>query len=335
MTSDAVAFSEFELVAERVRNWGKWGESDEIGALNYLTAEGLASAAGLVTEGQAFPLSIPIDSEGVWSGNSMRRNAIHQFVVDGGDSRDLGEQMGAWPQAGAGNQLFPAVWGGRTRFADDTIFMSLQGSTQWDALSHVWYDEQMYNGYAAATVTSRGATRNGIEKAVAKGIAGRGVLLDVARHRGVQSLPPNSPVFAEELDEICAAQGMAIRSGDILLIRTGWWSTFEPGTDGSAWIAGCPGLHWSCADWIHEHEIAAIAADNLAVEVASAEVEDVFLPLHLLCIREMGVIFGEFWDLDALASACAADSRYDVLLVAPPLNIPGAVGSPVTPIALR
>jgi len=328
-------YSEFTEVADRLRRWGKWGERDQIGALNFITPEAVREAATCVQAGKVFPLSIEIDAEGVWQNNSIRRNAVHLFVVDGGDSRELGNELADWDQTGDGDQLFPQVWDGHTRFADDVIFMSLQGSTQWDALSHVWYDEKLWNGYPSHSVTSRGATRNGIDKTLGKGIVGRAVLLDVARFRGVDHLPANESILPDELDAVCAAQGVTIRSGDILLVRTGWWSTFTRGGDGATWMNGCPGLHWSTADWISEHEIAAVASDNLAVEVSAAHVEGVFLPLHLICQRDMGVMFGEFWDLDALAADCAEDGRYEVQLVASPLNIPGAVGSPLTPIAMK
>jgi len=322
-------------VAARVRNWGRWGAADQVGALNFITPEIVREAARLVRDGSVFPLGIPLDADGVWSGNSIRRNPVHQFVVDGGDSRDLGHELNGWTWVGAGEAVLGATWAGRTRFADDTIFMSLQGATQWDALSHVWYDEELYNGFPARSVTSRGATKNGIEQTLAKGIVSRGVLLDIPRHRGVPHLAPNEPVYADELDAVCEAQGVEVRTGDILMVRTGWWSTFTRGGDGAAWRAGSPGLHWTTAEWIHDHEVAAVAADNLAVEVAASDVEQVFLPLHLLCQRDMGVMFGEFWDLEALATDCARDGRYEVQLVAPPLNIPGAVGSPLNPIALK
>lgn len=322
-------------MAERVRNWGRWGADDQIGALNFITPDVVRDAARLVTQGRVFPLGIPLDADGVWSGNSIRRNPVHQFVVDGGDSQHLGGELNGWTWARSGEAVLEATWAGRTRFADDTIFMSLQGATQWDALSHIWYDEQLYNGFSAHSVTSRGATKNGIEQTLNAGIVTRGLLLDVPRHRGFAHLPPNEPILVEELDEVCRAQGVTPRRGDILLVRTGWWSTFTRGSDGAAWRAGSPGLHWTTAEWLHRHEVAAVAADNLAVEVAAYDVEDAFLPLHLLCQRDMGVMFGEFWNLDDLAQDCAQDGCYEVQIVAAPLNIPGAVGSPLNPIALK
>lgn len=332
---EIASFEEFEATAERVRNWGRWGESDQIGALNLITAESRKESVALVRAGKVFSLGIRFNADGVWGANGMRRNPIHVFMIDGGDSLELGNQLSEWPNATAADSSFGGLWKGRTRYADDMVIMSLQSSTQWDSLGHVWYDDQLYNGYPAAAITSRGATRNGIEHTLSKGIVGRAVLLDIARHRGVDSLPTRSPIFAEELEEVCEAQGVEIQRGDILLVRTGWWSTFRPGSDGTAWRTGCPGLHWTTASWLREKDVAAVASDNIAVEVSGATVEHAMLPLHMLTIRDMGVMLGEFWDLDALAVDCAEDGRYEVHLTAAPLNIPGAVGSPLNPIAMK
>lgn len=95
------------------------------------------------------------------------------------------------------------------------------------------------------------------------------------------------------------------------------------------------GLDWRCAQWLHDHEVAAVASDNLQVEDPVSGVDGLFLPLHLLCLRDMGLMLGEYWDLTALAADCAADGVYEFQLVAPPLRFVGAVGSPVNPIAIK
>jgi kynurenine formamidase len=257
------------------------------------------------------------------------------FFIDGGESEGLGDMLASWPSRRVDDEVLSGYWSTRTRFADDSVFMNLQSATQWDALSHVWYDGKLYNGFDSEWVTSRGALRNGVEKVLAKGIVGRGVLLDVARFRGVDNLPTRTPIYADELQAVCAAQGVTIRSGDILMVRTGWWSTYRPGENSKSWRLGCPGLHWTAAQWLHDVEVAAVAVDNMAVEVHGRHVAEAMLPLHLLCLRDMGVMLGEFWDLDALAADCADDGRYEMQVVAPPLNIPGAVGSPLNPLAMK
>jgi hypothetical protein len=123
----------------------------------------------------------------------------------------------------------------------------------------------------------------------------------------------------------------AAGSGDILLVRTGWMTKFHARRD----TTPSAGLNWRCAEWLHERDVAAIAADNSQVEDPISDLEGNMLPMHLLCLRDMGLAFGEYWDLDALADDCAAGGRWEMQLVAPPLRITGAVGSPINPIALR
>ena len=127
---------------------------------------------------------------------------------------------------------------------------------------------------------------------------------------------------------------MSIEPGDIVVVHTGWWTRFTRTGDGAA--AGS-GLHWSAASWLHDHRVAAVAADNLMVEDPDQEsgVTGTLLPMHMLCLRDMGLMLGEYWDLGALAADCASDGRYDFQLIAPPLRVVGAVGSPVNPIAIK
>ena len=219
------------------------------------------------------------------------------------------------------------------RFNDDMIIMTLQAATQWDAISHVYYDDQLYNGYPASSVTSLGAYHCGIDKVDSKGITSRGVLLDVVKHRGAETfLELGTPITPEELDDVARAQGVTVGRGDIVLVHTGWWSRFLQNGDGTEPGAG---LDWLCAAWLHDHEVAAVAADNLMVEDPVSAVEGTFLPMHMLCLRDMGMMFGEYWNLTPLAADCAADGVYEFQLIAPPLSVVGAVGSPVNPIAIK
>jgi len=326
---------EWRAVAERVRNWGRWGKDDQLGTLNFITPEVITRAAGLVKQGKTFALGLNIDRYGPWGGDGFRRNAIHLMYVDGGDANTLSEHLKGW--GGPVEAGMVHAWeAGPLRWNDDFVIMALQGSTQWDALSHVYYDDQMYNGFPAAAVTSFGATKDSIDQVDVKGIVSRGVLLDVAQYRKLPHLPPNTPIEPEELDAVAQAEGVAVSSGDIVLVRTGWYSLFEQTSNATEWMMGSPGLSWRCAEWLHEHEIAAVACDNIAVEVAPSQVEGVgVLPLHLLCIRDMGLMFGELWRLDPLGADCARDGVYEFQLVAPPLRVTGAVGSPINPIALK
>ncbi|AYF76383.1 cyclase family protein [Nocardia yunnanensis] len=330
---EASVTEEWRKAGERVRNWGRWGDDDQLGTLNLLTPERIAYAATRAVRGRAIQLGIPFDAYGPQSAGGMRRNPVHLMAIDGGDA-ELAAQLAGWggPQEA---QVAGMYARGPMRFNDDYVMMPLQAATQWDALSHVYYDGLLYNGYPAASVTSLGATRLGIEQVAERGgVVGRGVLLDVARHHGVDRLAAGTVVGPHDLDAVIAAQGVELRPGDILVIRTGWWTRFLETRRQSEWFSGSPGLSWRCAEWLHEHEIAAVALDNPAVEVMRPE-DGVMLPLHMLTLRDMGLPLGEIWDLEALGRDCAEDRVYDFLLCAPALRIPGAVGTPISPVAIK
>ena len=325
--------TDFQRVARDVRNWGRWGPDDELGTLNFITADKVAQAASLVRSGTVFPLGVDFGASGPQGSFAFRQNPVHVMTVDGGDVNTLARYGPQWSRNLVAQQLGEYFVDNPFRFNDDMIIMPLQAATQWDALSHVYYDDQLYNGFPADSVTSAGAFHCGIEKVDVKGIVSRGVLLDLVRHRGAEAfLEQGNPITPEELDDVARTQGVTVGRGDIVLIRTGWWTRFLETGDRSATYAG---LDWRCASWLHDREIAAVAADNLQVEDLVSGVEGVFLPLHLLCLRDMGMMFGEYWDLAALADDCAADGVYDFQLVAPPLRVVGAVGSPVNPIAIK
>ncbi len=255
------SLTDFRRVAGDVRNWGRWGDDDELGTLNFITADKVAQAAGLVKHGKVFPLGVDFGSSGPQGAFKFRHNPIHVMTVDGGD-------VSTWAATGrSGRATLVAQELGKYfqdslfRFNDDMIIMPLQAATQWDALSHVYYDDQLYNGFPADSVTSLGAFHCGIDKVDGKGITSRGVLLDLVRHRGAQTfLELGNPITPAELDDVARSQGVTVGRGDIVLIRTGWWARFletgngaEPGS----------GLDWRCASWLHDHDIAAVAADNL------------------------------------------------------------------------
>ncbi|OLO25810.1 cyclase [Streptomyces sp. MNU77] len=330
------SLNDFRRVADKVRNWNRWGPEDQLGTLNLITDEKVRQAAALVRRGAVFPLGAKFEADGVWPGNYFRRNPVHLMTVDGGDGAEFARHLGEWSGAGPQEEDVVGMWGSTiSRFNDDWITMPLQCSTQWDALSHMYYDDLLYNGYPASSVTSLGATRDSIDQVHVKGVVSRGVLLDVARHRGERHLRRSTAVGGAELTAVADAQNVSVGPGDIVLVRTGWLGMLSEIGDGDEWRAGCPGVSWDAATWLHERGVAALAADNVAVEPQAVEVAGVSLPLHLLCLRDMGLMFGELWELDALAADCAADGVYDFQLVAPPLRITGAVGTPLNPVAMK
>lgn len=329
-----VSETEFRQVAQRLRNWGRWGPDDQLGTWNFVGPEQVQHAIAGVHTGEQFALGSPIGADGIWGGNSYRRNAVHLMSVDGGDSSHLLDHvMGPDFE----HSLGKSSWGkGLMHFNDDYVVMPLQCASQWDALSHCYYDEQMYNGFPASAVTSAGATKLSIDVIAQRGVTGRAVLIDVARHLGVDHLDANYRISPELLDDVVATQEVELRAGDVVMIRTGWWNA-RPNISDVEWRSNAPGLEWTCAEWLYGHQVAAVAADNLAVEIVDfgPEIPEVVLPLHLLCLVEMGMMLGELWWLEALAEACAKDRRYDALLSANPLEVAGAVGSPVNPLVIR
>ena len=307
-------------IALQVRNWGRWGPADEIGTLNFITPETIARASRLVTAGKVFALGIPLQREGPQSGTRQRFNPIHSMFRDGGDQPHTPAEVEAMQGYGG---------------SDDWIVMPLQCATQWDSLAHIFDEGKMWNGYDATLVTSSGAAKNSIDKTIDK-IVGRGVLLDVARWKGVRALEPGYAITVDDLEATAAAQGVGVERGDILLIRTGHMTRY---LDRGDWhyfdLDPFPGVSVHTAPWMHAREIAAVASDNYAVEVRPSEIIGFRNPFHVCAIPNMGLTLGEIFYLEALAEDCLADGRWSFLLVAPPLPVTRAVGTPINPYALK
>lgn len=316
--SGEVTLAHFERFYAECSNWTRWGPSDQRGTLNYISPEKVQEAAALVRSGKAISLQLPLDQRGPQTGAFGRVNPIHQMVATGTDHV-------------AGRQRYSALgWG----FADDSLFLFLQGGTQWDGLSHIFRDGKMFNGYDAADVTSQGARRNGVENMPT--VVSRGVLLDLPAAFGRGAYEPGEPIYPRDLDAASEKLGVVAGRGDILLIRTGDMASRRGQPGWAGYSAGdAPGLSLLTAPWLHERQLAAIATDTWGAEVRPNELEGTFQPLHLVMVVSMGLLVGEIWDLDALAHDCAADGRYEFLLVAPPMVIPGAVGSPLNPQAIK
>jgi kynurenine formamidase len=239
---------------------------------------------------------------------------------DGGDAPRTPEQVRAMEGYGG---------------SDDWIVMPLQCVTQWDSLAHIFDEGKMYNGYDATLVTSSGAARNSIDKTRSK-LAGRGVLLDVARHAGVKALEPGYAITVADLEATAAAERVEVLPGDILLVRTGHMSRYLDRNDWRHYdLDPSPGVSVHIAPWLHARQIAAIAGDNYAVEVRPSEIPGFRSPFHVVAIPNMGLTLGEIFFLEELAADCAADGRYAFLLVAPPLPVTRAVGTPINPYAMK
>ncbi len=309
-STDRGATHQWRELGQRVSNWGRWGDEDQLGTRNLITADRVRAAATLVRTGKIFDLGIPLDETGPQTG-ALRSNPVRHMSVLAGVSGE-----------------------GVQRYNDDWVFMPLQAGTQWDALSHVYYDDVMYNGIPSTAVDSAGAHRLGIETQ-AKGIVGRGVLLDVAGHEGVDWLSPGYVIMPEQLDAVAQRQGVEVGPGDIVLIRTGWRRKFLRDADGAGFLAEEPGIGLECARWLSQHDVAAVASDNWAVEAVPFQLTDEVFPVHMIMIRDMGLLVGEMFDLEELAADCREDGVYEFQLCAPVLKFTRAVGSPVNPLALK
>lgn len=298
-------------LAPTVSNWGRWGAEDERGTLNLIDAAAVARGAASVVTGEAIALSVAMNIDGPkLLGQPNRLSPIRTLII----------HNFAWTGDPATGEL-----------NDDLVTMGLQSCTHWDALSHVGYSGQLYNGFPSTTVTvEAGATRCGIDKVGP--LTSRGVLLDVARTRGVDFVGHGELITPDDLD--AAAAGTTLAPGDIVCIRTGLIASFLNG-DRKTYERGSSGLAPDCAQWFHAHDVGAYAIDTQNPDPFPPQDNSVFLPFHLLALRDMGLLQGQNWNLEALADACAADGRYTFQLHATPEPFTGASGAPVAPVAVR
>jgi len=309
-----------ELLKDAPSNWGKWGDDDEVGALNYLTADEVLRGVQHIKSGSVFTLQRLIgDPKGdpVWPGRSPaeRTQVLDESTWDGDDA--------------------PAFPGG-LHYADDKISAFLQGSTQYDALGHVWYGGQLWNGYDART-TVGGMDKASVEPIAQRGVVGRGVLLDMARFRGKDMLDKAETFTHEDLMACAESQGITIEKHDILVIRTNFLQQFFE--LGEAFYEGfCEaGLVYSpeLVKWFQDMEIPNLVTDTIANEVTYDPNNGFALPLHCALMRNLGVTLTEICDLELLAASCAEDKQYTFLYAAAPLKVHQASGSPVNPLAIK
>ncbi len=320
----------FGEVAARLSNWGRWGPEDQVGTLNLIDPAARRRGVAAVVDGTALSLGIPMsEAEGIQLGFVPGRvNPTRTMTSVNRPQTDEPEWVA---------------------FSEDVVTLSLQSATHWDGLAHASYGAgpeggKLYNGYPASSVTEAGASRLGIHNVCT--LVSRGLLLDVARAKGLELLEPGYPITPADLDAACALGRIDVEPGDVVLVRTG--QILHLGLPGRRGIAGAdrerdlvayswpsPGLTVATAAWFRERDVAAVAIDTLALEVYPCESEDLYLPVHLLHLVEMGMTQGQNWFLEELGEACAGDGRYTFLLDASPLPFTSALGSPVNPVAVR
>tara|TARA_Y100001933_G_C18807795_1_gene483671 strand:- start:5 stop:742 length:738 start_codon:yes stop_codon:yes gene_type:complete len=243
-------------------------------------------------------------------------------------------------------QLNTPVIGDPTLFctSDDVVTMGLQAATHWDGLCHASWNGKIYGGRDASTITYDGASVCGIEKITS--LTSRGVLLDIASLYGVEELPGGHAISYEDCINAEKKQGVEVRSGDILLLRTGMMAKAKRGdvvAYGSGTqienspMPGFPGVGLGAVEFFFDREIAAVATDTITFEVMpwDPKVVGAILPIHCINLVMMGLTQGQNWDLEELSTDCQNDGKWDFLLEASPQPFVGGIGSPVNPIAIK
>jgi kynurenine formamidase len=294
-------------LAARVRNWGRWGDDDQLGTLNLIDDAARRRGVAAVRDGRALSLAMPLSPDGPQLGFVEGRTnpVLSPFSFSAGDDR---------------------MW------HDDSITMGTQACTHWDGLAHASYGGTLYNGYPSSAVTDAGATVLGIHHV--RTLVTRGVLLDVARARGVDRLDGGHAIGADDLDAAAELARTTLEPGDVVLVRTGHVQHFASG-DKMTYATSAPGPGLEAVEWFHRHDVAAVAIDNLIFEVFPCERDDAMLPVHFLHLVDMGLTQGQNFDLEALAADCADDGRSTFLLSASPEPVVNGAGAPVNPVAVK
>lgn len=300
-------------LGKELSNWGRWGDDDEIGTLNFITPDKLVAAARLIRTGKLIDLGLAFDKNGPFPPGGWRINPVHVMTLLPSDSHYTKDGQFA---------------------ADDMIVMGLQCSTQWDGLAHVGYGGFFYNGVPATAVNNfTGASRNSISK-VAPRLISRGVLLDIARLKGVDVLPDSYEITEADVVAAQERQGVRVESGDILCVRTGWHKYFLDG-DRQHYTGNTAGPGLDICRWLHDREIAALALDQSNGEAWPTTVPGATIPFHQVVIRDLGLTLGEMFNFDELAADCEADGVWEFFFSGTGLKVTGGAGSPLGPVALK
>src|SRR5579862_5733292 len=299
-----VTQADVERMMKELSNWGRWGKQDQLGALNLITPAKRKEAAALVKEGVSVSLARDTETEKALDNDSP---FVHEM-----------NNTGANPLAGS--------------YAMDTYKVSYHGyaHTHMDSLSHLFYNGKMFNGFSKDEVTKQGAGKLAILN-VKNGILTRGLLIDIPWLKGVPYLEAGQAIYPEDLDAWEKKTGIKVRSGDVIFIRTGRWARRK--AKGPWDISNnAAGLYATCAKWIKDRDVAMVGSDA-ASDVMPSGVAGVVQPIHQLLLNAMGVMIFDNCDLEAVSQAAAQRNRWEFMLTASPLAVPGGTGSPLNPIA--
>jgi kynurenine formamidase len=303
-------------------NWGAWGADDRLGALNHITGEKRSAAVRSVEHGTSVSCAWDIPMNTV-TGDG--RQPARRFMTQTGLGYSSSEALPPGE---------PRSPDGSMAVAAETVSMSFHGRaiTHLDALSHIFWEGQMYGGVPASHVTDRDGALTHDVRAARDGVYTRGVLLDIPRAKSRQFLDPGEPIFPDDLEAAEASQGVQVGPGDALLVRTGegvrrLQGNWQPG------VVGSPGLHAACIPWLHARRVAILGAD-VPQEVTPSGYQTMALPLHALAIVALGLWLVDNCQLEDLADACQRFDRWHFFFALNPLRMEGVTGSPVNPTAL-
>jgi kynurenine formamidase len=296
-------------------NWGRWGGEDELGTINLITPAKRQAAARLVTHGESVSCARPITTE-ITADTTVQPM---RFMVDSGEGRDTVSAERALQRRGAAEFIGMVFHG--------------YSITHVDAPSHYFWDGKLYNGRSCNTVTSReGATVSSVE-VLRDGVVSRGVLLDVARARGVPWLEAGEGVMPHDLEAAERAEGVRVESGDILLVRTGYYGRRLAEGPVNPLKAGNPALHAACCPWLRDRGVAMIGTDTHN-DVTPLPYPSMGNSFHVVCLVAMGLWLIDNANLEELARTAARRGRWEFLLTVAPLRLQNVTGSPVNPIAV-
>lgn len=299
---------------ERLSNWGRWGADDQLGTLNLITPAHRRRAAGLVQDGVSVSCSRPISTD-ITADTSFQPM---RFMVDSGEGRDTCSHERMLERRGA-SEFIGMVFHGYT-------------ITHVDTPAHYFWDGRLYNGRSCNLVTSREGARVEAVDLLRDGVVSRGVLLDVAALRG-RWLDAGEGVMPEDLEACEQAQGVRVESGDILLIRTGYYGRRRVEGPRHPMKDGSPAAHVACAPWLHQRGVAMLGTDTHN-DVSPLPYPRIGNALHVVALVGMGLWLIDNGNLEELSAACTARRRWEFMLTVAPLLLSGATGSPVNPIAL-
>ena len=302
-----MARAEFDALLTSVNNAGRWGDQDERGTLNLITPDVRRAASSEVQTG----ITVSLAREMVHGEPPGGFGPITVDVTVLSDSI-LGPSDGS------------VVWAAE----QTTLFYHGWSYTHIDALSHLAYRGRGYNNVPSAHAPPVGQTRNSVA-AMRGGIFSRGVLIDLPALKGVPYVAPGGAITADDFEAWEERTGLRVRQGDILLVRSGRWSEAASGAN----VAGSAGIHPGTAAWLHARGVAALG-DEGGTDTTPTAVAGINSPLHVLALVGMGMPLIENLDLERLASEAAAQNRWTFLLVMAPINVRGATGSALNPIAI-